>query len=536
MRKHLPTILVATAASAILVVSALWLRAAGTPPVSNVVLITVEGVRGDRVGEATPELARIAAQGVHFRQATTPLPRTTPALGSILTGLWPHHHGSRDDGVPVRFGRTLAQDLQAGLHRTLGISVAQDAGHRQDLARGFDRFAGAARLRRYAKRELDGGSMAEAAAEVALEMVSETAHGRAVFLWVHLGGPAFPYAFEGASASTCQQPMRRYRRSPRDRSRVVANVDSIASEHLAACERAYAAALSELDRAIGRLLRGLEDQRRLRSTYLAVAGTHGQTLGEDGLYFAAGDTVHDASIRVPMVLSGPGLARAAVDADPASLEDLTPTLLELLDRQAGQPPAARPFRDGRSLVGRSDTRQGAVDAGSVLRFSEAGTPRWNDSPALISTGTADERHCIHDDAFSLCRRPGKRPALFDRRTDPKMLTRVDSAHPDRLSALQEAWERWPPGTARQRSVRDGRYKLVRRPVLSGGWRDVVYDLVDDPEESLPLQVGIVEPARQLVRSLDQWSEQLERSPTPGGGPSHPEPPKRGPEHEGTPSP
>ncbi|MCU0303750.1 MAG: sulfatase-like hydrolase/transferase, partial [Thermoanaerobaculales bacterium] len=63
----------------------------------DVVLITVDTLRADRIGAygcadcSTPEIDRLAADGVRFASALTPLPRTTPAVASLLTGLEPHH-------------------------------------------------------------------------------------------------------------------------------------------------------------------------------------------------------------------------------------------------------------------------------------------------------------------------------------------------------------------------------------------------------------------------------------------------------------
>jgi len=75
-------------------------------PVSrpDLVLITLDTVRADRVGAygdphaRTPNLDRLAAQSALFREATTPVPLTLPAHASLLTGLYPHRHGLRDNG------------------------------------------------------------------------------------------------------------------------------------------------------------------------------------------------------------------------------------------------------------------------------------------------------------------------------------------------------------------------------------------------------------------------------------------------------
>ena len=58
-----------------------------TPP--DLILVTVDTLRPDRLAAVdTPNLDRLAARGTSFSQATTPFPRTTPALASLFTGLW----------------------------------------------------------------------------------------------------------------------------------------------------------------------------------------------------------------------------------------------------------------------------------------------------------------------------------------------------------------------------------------------------------------------------------------------------------------
>src|SRR5712671_7002778 len=71
---------------------------------ANVLFITVDTVRADHVpaygyaGVQTPTMTQLAADGVRFGEAFTPVPMTLPAHASIFTGLLPFHHGVRDNG------------------------------------------------------------------------------------------------------------------------------------------------------------------------------------------------------------------------------------------------------------------------------------------------------------------------------------------------------------------------------------------------------------------------------------------------------
>src|SRR5882672_7882894 len=79
----------------------LWLSCAPHSPRPNVLLVTIDTVRADRLGcygygrKTSPHIDRLAEQGALFENAYTPLPRTTQAVASILTGRYPKSHGAR---------------------------------------------------------------------------------------------------------------------------------------------------------------------------------------------------------------------------------------------------------------------------------------------------------------------------------------------------------------------------------------------------------------------------------------------------------
>jgi hypothetical protein len=65
----------------------------------NVVLVIVDALRQDTLGcygnprVRTPNIDRLAAEGVVFENAFTQVPATLPSFGSILTGKYPRRHG-----------------------------------------------------------------------------------------------------------------------------------------------------------------------------------------------------------------------------------------------------------------------------------------------------------------------------------------------------------------------------------------------------------------------------------------------------------
>ena len=73
---------------------------AGQPPRPNVLLVTIDTFRADRLGTGVaPAIDRLAASGIRFTAARATVPLTLPSHASILTGLLPPAHGVRENGV-----------------------------------------------------------------------------------------------------------------------------------------------------------------------------------------------------------------------------------------------------------------------------------------------------------------------------------------------------------------------------------------------------------------------------------------------------
>ena len=73
------------------------------PPIRNVLLISIDTLRADRVSAygfprpTTPNIDAVAGEGVLFKNVHTPVPMTLPAHVSMLTGTLPPTHGLRDN-------------------------------------------------------------------------------------------------------------------------------------------------------------------------------------------------------------------------------------------------------------------------------------------------------------------------------------------------------------------------------------------------------------------------------------------------------
>src|SRR5262245_24149874 len=122
------------------------LAACGTPPTApprkpNVLLITIDTLRADRVGRGlTPALDALAARGTRFTQARATAPLTLPSHTAILTGALPPASGVRLNGDVLKVRPTLARAFHDAGYRTGAFVGAYVLDRRFGLSGGFDTY------------------------------------------------------------------------------------------------------------------------------------------------------------------------------------------------------------------------------------------------------------------------------------------------------------------------------------------------------------------------------------------------------------
>ena len=129
---------------AVLTTAAAGWGASNAPP--NVVVITVDTLRADHVGcygykqIHTPNIDALAADGVRFEHAFTPVPITLPAHTVIFTGTYPTLNGMHDfSGNRLNAQQpTLASTLKSHGYATAAVVGSAVLDSRFGLNRGFD--------------------------------------------------------------------------------------------------------------------------------------------------------------------------------------------------------------------------------------------------------------------------------------------------------------------------------------------------------------------------------------------------------------
>jgi arylsulfatase len=466
----------------------------------DILLITVDTLRADHLGcyghtvAETPAIDAIARRSIVFHQAYTTIPRTTPGIGSLMTGLWPHRHGSREVHDPIGELPTMASALRGAGYWTIGVTANGAAGERQRLDQGFDRFGNT------------DFSDAEKVHEWLFPHLEVAPQDSPLFLWVHYYEPHFDYRpapdWKGnAFGKPCRETFNRHGHSL---GLYFSNAGGHAVRVVDECRIMYDGEVARVDAAIAEFLDRYRELRPGRTELLIFTADHGENFGEDGLYFEHGPNVHNASTRVPLLLSLPDV-RARDDHEPISLEDVLPTLLDYLEIER-----AEMHVDGRSLLCRlrSGDSERCQDARPHVYLESASSLSLKNFTTLHS-GRAQHLHCLNDVRYSLCQKPGEPATLHDHVIDPHLETDLSKTHPDVYQRLQGYRRLWKPEEIRERAILDGAFKLVRYPLLAGGYEERVFRIDEDPYSSRDVMDSVPR-ARlaQMRRDLDAWTSEL----------------------------
>ena len=138
-------------------------------------------------------------------------------------------------------------------------------------------------------------------------------------------------------------------------------VVDITPEEIAVTRQQYCAATELIDDQIGEMLRALEQRGMLDNTYIIYSSDHGEMLGDHGLYTKS--VAYEASLRVPLIVAGPGIPKNQISDGLVELIDLNPTICDF----AGVP--VLPRIDAKSIapVLHGETETHRTETVSALR-------------------------------------------------------------------------------------------------------------------------------------------------------------------------
>jgi arylsulfatase A-like enzyme/predicted Zn-dependent protease len=373
-------------------------RVGGRPAQINgpIVFISIDTLRADRLPvygsgrTSTPNIDRLAADGVVFENAYAHSPQTLPSHTSILSGELPFAHGVRDNiGFTVEPGqRFLQHELKDAGFTTGGFVSSFVLREQTGFNQGFDRFDDElppSSPEQPLGQTQRGGAQTMAAA---MTWVDEQPHW--FFLFAHIYEPHTPYA----------PPARFAKKDP------------------------YDGEVEHADEIVGSLLDHLRVKQLYDDATIVLFSDHGEGLGDHGEE-EHGIFLYRETIRVPLIIKLPGSRGGGRRvAAPVQHVDLVPTILEITGRLE---PATtgRPELSGRSLLPLL-TGAGGIAAANI--YSESLSPRYHFGWS--------ELYALSDERYRLIRAPADE--LYDLAQDAGERTSIAADRPQVRSAMRSA--------------------------------------------------------------------------------------------------
>ena len=356
----------------------LLIAAQPPPPRPNVLFILCDDLRPDALGcygsahVKTPNIDALAQGGVRFANTFCTTSLCSPSRASILTGLYAHRHGVRDNFTEL----PASLPHWPGRLRESGYATAYvgkwHMGENNDAPRpGFDWFVTHMGQGKYfdtqwrvngERNETPKGYYTHVVTDYALDWLKARAGApdaakpwalcigqkaphsfyfpeekyAHVFDAVRVPYPASAFALDGKPEWIRQRlttwhgihgPLFEWRKNFPDSS-------PAAVKDFENMVHAYWGTVLSLDDSVARLVGYLKSSGQFENTIIVFMGDNGLLEGEHGMVDKR--TMHEPSIRIPLIVRGPGLPAGRTVEGQVLAMDLAPSLLDL----CGAPPLA----------------------------------------------------------------------------------------------------------------------------------------------------------------------------------------------------
>jgi arylsulfatase A-like enzyme/Flp pilus assembly protein TadD len=310
-------------AALVLLIAVLLFRAYRPPTRYNILLITLDTTRADRLGcygydkADTPTLDRLAANGALFERAYSSVPITLPSHTTIMTGLHPPEHGLRlnDSGALPGEITTLAEVLGGSGYRTAAFVASSVLDAKVGLDQGFEVYS-------KSSQPNDPNSDCDCSyrpgdivTDEALAWLNYAAP-ETFFCWVHLYDPHYPYHY---------------------------HKDIFGDKYT---KRAYDAEIAFADIQVGKLLDLLRSRNILDISLFDGVGDHRETVSGPHAEPPPhhGYMLYCDTMRVPMIFHlPPRIAAGSTIRQQVGLVDVFPALLAFLNVEPPQQTSGRSF-------------------------------------------------------------------------------------------------------------------------------------------------------------------------------------------------
>lgn len=352
----------------------------------NVILIVMDTVRVDHLScygyarQTTPNIDRIARNGVVYENAFTAAPWTPPSHASIFTGKYPSHHKTIGKDVRFKEGSTsLAEVLSGNGYKTMGTVYCEILGLRSGFERGFHEYVEVrppSVSRALFSRELvrtliygqDKGTYNTT--EIAKKFCKRNHMKKEpFFLFINYFNAHTPYdpprPFKKRFCNDLRQPrfyaeellLNKITRGTAERIATrdlnirklrwiasggggftfAAKQTSISEAEWEVVRSWYDGEIAYLDHMFGDLINYLEKKGILDNTIFIITSDHGENFGEHGLAVHP-LCVYDSLLHIPLIISHPKLVpKGRRISSLVSTVDILPTLTEMLGIKFNEP-------------------------------------------------------------------------------------------------------------------------------------------------------------------------------------------------------
>jgi arylsulfatase A-like enzyme len=317
----------------------------------DVIVVLIDTLRADHVGAyggpagLTPFLDSFAASGVTFTNAYSTSTFTNTVVASLFTSRYPsQHHVASWDSQLGTDELTLATVLGCAGYRSYGFVANLVLAPALGFGRGFDSW--------FAFTRYDEKQSADEVNTDALRFYDQQVLARPwsrwtrrpLFLYLHYMEPHAPYdPPESARRDWAPAPPAGINEAEAiDKLMHTERWDDISDDERTYLAALYRAEVASIDASLANLFQQLQRRGILDHAVVVITADHGEEFREHGM-FTHGSSLFEEVVRIPLIISGPGLPSHRVVTDPGSIVDVAPTVLDLL----GLP--REPRFEGRSL-------------------------------------------------------------------------------------------------------------------------------------------------------------------------------------------
>ena len=333
----------------------------------NVLVILCDDLRWDHLGCAghpfikTPHIDRLAREGVRFANAFCTTSLCSPSRASILSGRYAHRHGVNDNFTEFPADLpSFPKALQQAGYQTAYFGKYHMGENNDGPRPGFDTFVTHKGQGKYfdtewnhtgKERKVIPGYYTTVVTDLAQGWLKERTKDKPWLLFMGHKAPHSFYTPEPRYATVFDKvdirypdsafqlddkpawfkdrldtwhgiygPLFEFRKRFPDRS-------AGAEKDFAAMIRAYSATILSVDDSVGRMVETLRLRRELDNTLVLFLGDNGLLNGEHGMVDKR--TMHEPSLRIPVIAKHPCLGEGKVEKGLALTVDIAPTILEL---------------------------------------------------------------------------------------------------------------------------------------------------------------------------------------------------------------